>query len=254
MEVGGAATSLPFAADWAAFLAPGKGYLFLSGGRLARYTPAGDTVLVDTRVGEVAVAPNGGRVAYTVAGAAGDEIRGYEVDLRSRYRIQSETAGVGALAWSPDGTRLAYRLAGFDPARGQVRVRELSGSGGATTIRSGDVSRVTWQADSRHLILGATVNTAGGAAARAFRLNIADASARPLTVDEALPTGADLDVHDPVPSPDGHQVAFVGVRAAAPARAQVWVVNVDGTGLGPLTTYDVGSFPYSTRAPAWTVS
>jgi hypothetical protein len=254
VEVGGAATSLPFAADWAVFLAPGKGYLYLSGGRLQRYTAAGETVLVDTGVGAAAVAPNGGRVAYTAAAPGGDEIRGYEVDLRSRYRIQGETGAVGALAWSPDGTRLAYRLAGADPARGQVRVRELSGSGSATTIRSGEVSALAWQADSRHLILGATVNTAAGPLARAFRLSIADASGRPLTADDALPTGDGLDVRDPVPSPDGHQVAFVGSRAASAGRPQLWVLNVDGTGLGPLTSYDAGSFPYSTRAPAWTVS
>lgn len=254
VEVGGAAATLPFAADWASFLAPGQGYLFLRGGRLQRYTAAGETVLVDTAVSGAAVAPSGGRVAYTVAASAGDEIRGYEVDLRSRYRIQSETAAVSELAWSPDGTRLAYRLAGSDAARGLVRVRELAGSGRATTIRSGDVSAVAWQADSRHLILGATVNTAAGPVARAFRLNIADASARPLTADDALPTGAGLDVRDPVPSPDGHQVAFVGSRAGTGGGAQLWVLNVDGTGLGPLTSYDAGSFPYSTRAPAWTVS
>jgi hypothetical protein len=253
VEIGGTTTALPFQATWAAFLAPDSGYLFLSAGRLQRYTPEGGVELVDTGVGEAAVAPSGERIAYTVAAAGGDELRGYEVDLRSRYRIQAESGAVTALAWSPDGNRLAYRLEAADPDRSQIRVRELSGSGGVSTVRTGDVASVAWQADSRHLIVGATVATPGGPAARAFRISVADASPRPLAAEEALPAGTLLDVRSPVPSPDGHQVAFVGTGSGA-GGPQLWVVNVDGTGLGQLTNFDAASFPYSCRAPAWTVS
>jgi hypothetical protein len=253
VEIGGSSTTLPFQATWANFLAPGGGYVFLSAGRLQRYTPQGEVVLVDTGVGEVAVAPNGERLAYTVAGPGGDQLRGYEVDLHSRYRIQAESGAVSRLAWSPDGNRLAYRLETADLDRSQVRVRELSGSGGVTTVRTADVASMAWQADSRHLIVGATVATPAGAAARAFRLSIADASPRSLSLEEALPAGTLFDVRSPVPSPDGHQVAFVGAGAGT-GGPQLWVVNVDGTGLRPLTSFDAASFPYSCRAPAWTVS
>jgi len=253
VELGGTAATLPVDASWAAFLAPGKGYLFLSAGRLQRLTAHGETVAIDSGVGEVAVAPDGQRVAYTVAASEGDELRGYEVDLRARYRIQSEVGAVSGLAWSPDGDRLAYTLATGDPSREQVRVRELSGAGGVITVRTGDVTALAWQADSRHLIVGATVDGPGGPVARAFRLAGTDAGTRPLAFDEALPAGNLVDVRSPVPSPDGHQVAFVG-SGPGTSGGQVWVVNVDGTGLGPLTGYDPASFPYSVRAPAWTVS
>lgn len=253
VEIGGASTTLPFQATWVGFLAPGAGYLFLSAGRLQRYTPQGEAVLVDTGVGEVAVGPNGERIAYTVAGPGGDQLRGYEVDLRSRYRIQAESGAVSDLAWSPDGNRIAYQLEAGDPTRSQIRVRELSGAGGVTTVRTADVASLAWQADSRHLIVGATVAAPGGPAARAFRLSIADSSPRPLAVEEALPAGPVLDVRNPVPSPDGHQVAFVGSSPGS-GGPQLWVVNVDGTGLRPLTSFDAAGFPYSCRAPAWTVS
>ncbi|HEX6349803.1 MAG TPA: Ig-like domain-containing protein [Candidatus Dormibacteraeota bacterium] len=253
VQIGGASTQLPFAATWAAFLAPGKGYLLLGAGKLQRLSAEGDLTTVDAGVGEVAVAPNGERIVYTVAGRNGDEIRGYEVDLRSRYRIQSEPGAVSSLAWSPDGNRIAYQVVTGDGSRAQLRVRELSGAGGVSTIRTGDLASLAWQADSRHLIVGATVDGPTGPAARAFRLPIADTSTRPLAWDEALPAGNLVDVRNPVPSPDGHQVAFVGSGPPA-SGAQLWVVNVDGTGLAPLTSFDAASFPYSVRAPAWTVS
>lgn len=253
VAIGGNVTQLPFEASWAAFLGPDKGYVFLSAGRLQRLNAAGDVVPVDDGVGEAAVAPNGERIAYTVAGREGDEIRGYEVDLRSRYRMQAEAGAVSSLAWSPDGARIAYQVATSDPSRRQLRVRELSGAGGVTTVRSGDLTSVAWQADSRHLIVGASVDSPSGPAARAFRLTLTDNSTRPLAWDEALPAGNLVDVESPVPSPDGHQVAFVGSGPAS-TGSQLWVVNVDGTGLVPLTSFDAAGFPYSVRAPAWTVS
>jgi len=101
---------------------------------------------------------------------------------------------------------------------------------------------------------GARDNASGVATVLEFsRLNLADTRLRPLAVEEALPAGPLLDVRSPVPSPDGHQVAFVG-SGSGPGGPQVWVVNVDGTGLVPLTSFDVAGFPYSVRAPAWTVS
>jgi hypothetical protein len=122
-----------------------------------------------------------------------------------------------------------------------------------STVRTGDLTSLAWQADSRHLIVGATVDGPSGPAARAFRLALTDTSTRPLAWDEALPAGNLADVESPIPSPDGHQVAFVGSGPGA-TGSQLWVVNVDGTGLVALTSFDAASFPYSVRAPAWTVS
>jgi len=52
-------------------------------------------------------------------------------------------------------------------------------------------------------------------------------------------------VADPVPSPDGHQIAFV-------SQAQVWLMNADGTRPTALTRFDTSTFPYTCRAPKWT--
>jgi Tol biopolymer transport system component len=69
-----------------------------------------------------------------------------------------------------------------------------------------------------------------------------------LTAALALPSSSTaFDVADPVPSPDGHQIAFV-------SQDQVWMMNADGTRPTALTRFDPASFPYSCRTPAWTRS
>ena len=52
-----------------------------------------------------------------------------------------------------------------------------------------------------------------------------------------------------MPSPDGHQIAFL---AGDPGAYELWLMNADGTGLVQLTAYDDAAFPYSVRALAWT--
>src|SRR4029077_13621774 len=66
----------------------------------------------------------------------------------------------------------------------------------------------------------------------------------PLSPPLAIPSPA-IEVVDPVPSPDGHQIAFV-------SQNQVWMMTADGTRPTALTRFDPESFPYSCLTPAWT--
>jgi Tol biopolymer transport system component len=68
-----------------------------------------------------------------------------------------------------------------------------------------------------------------------------------LAATSGLPADPKVDVASPVPSPDGHQLAFISSQ-------QVWLMNADGTRPTPLTRLDPGAFPYSCRTPAWTRS
>ncbi len=253
-EIGGASRTLPFRAEWAAYLGPGLGYAYLDRGRLSVASPNGSVTAVDHDVSSVAVSPEGGRLAYVTAaggtpGKPGSQVFGYTVELRSRYRLASETEPVDSVAWAPDASRLAYRLLAPNPLQSSIRVKNLTGQGATTTVAIGEVDAPRWQADSRHLILSATVSDAGSPHSRPFRVSATEAAARALAADQAIPIPAGAEVRDPLPSPDGHQLAFL---QPTPGGDQVWIMNLDGSGFGPLTAYEPVSFPYSCRAPAWT--
>lgn len=250
----GVGTTLPFTAEWADFLAPGRGYVFLDQDRLQVLGPDGRLVTVATGVTGAAVAPGGERLAIAMHDPTrpdrASEIDGYDTSLRARYRLQTEPEPVDGLAWSPDGLALAYRLATADPAHRQVRVRSLR-DGSTTTVAAGEVSGPVWQADRQHVFFTASVPapTGAGAVTRVFRFAVGDGSPHALTAAAGMPGGQDVQVQAFSPSPDGHQVAFL---ADAGGRAGVWTMNADGTGLTQLTDPDLGRFPYSSRDVAWT--
>ncbi len=246
--VGELALTLPFRADWAGFLR-GGGYVYRDGGALRMLGRDGQMETIATGVGEAVVAPGGSRIAFTRSGPGGEEIRAYDVDLHTQYRIQAEARAADGLAWAPDGLALAYRLRNPDPVRSQLRVRSLHGSGPTTTAAIGDVSTPTWQGDSVHLIFNATVGTAAGPLARVFRVPATAAAPEALSPAAGLPTAGGLDVLAVAPSPDGHQIAFL---ALAGGRSAVWLMNADGTGLNQLTSFDPAVFPYSCAQLGWT--
>jgi Tol biopolymer transport system component len=123
-------------------------------------------------------------------------------------------------------------------------VRSLTGQASTATVATGDIGQPTWLPDSTHVLFAAGIATANGFGRRAFLLSVI---APPATLSAALaiPSGLALDVADPVPSPDGHQIAFV-------SQDQVWLMNADGTRPTALTRFDTASFPFLCRTPAWT--
>jgi hypothetical protein len=245
----GTATTLPFHAEWAAFLAGSRGYAYLENGSLKVLTGTGAVVDVAADVGQAAVAPGGTRLAFTVKGRPGFEIDAYDVDLHARYRLQAESGAVDQLAWSPDGLAIAYRLQGATPQNSQIRARQLSGAARTQTVATGEVSGPAWQADNRHLVFTASVATSGGKVERAFRLAVGDPPPRSLAAGQGLPTGSALSVGQISLSADGHQIAFL---AGYQGRAAVWLMNADGTGLTRLSEFGGAGAGYSARAVAWT--
>lgn len=244
---GGAPETLDFTASWAAALAPGLGYAYLDASETLRREAADKTVeVIASGVTDAAVSPDGKRIAYIEPQSDGTTmIWGYELGLRSHYVLGVDKGEVSGLSWSPAGNRLAYLR--VDPTSSALRVLGLAGSASFTTIATGDLGQPAWLRDSDHLVIDAAVRSAAGVQVRkAFLINVA-APPPALTISLGLPADSDIQVSGPVPSPDGHQIAFI-------SGGQVWLMNADGTRPVPLTRFDQQSFPYSCLMPAWTRS
>lgn len=242
-QPGVAATPLDFKAAWAAPLASGMGYVYIDDSELLhRLSVDGADTVIAGNVAEATVSPNGARVLFIHGATDPKRIWGYDVALRATYLVATDSAPVVDPTWAPAGNRIAYLRR--DASGLTLRVRNLTGNGSTTTVTSGDIAAPAWLADSTHIVMSAGLSTPDGQIHKAFVINTA---AAPITLNPAsgLPTDVNIDVSSPVPSPDGHQIAFL-------SDGQVWLMNADGTRPVALTKEDASSFPYSCRAVAWT--
>ncbi len=236
---------LGFKGPWAAALASGMGYVYIDdAGVLHRFSNDGLDDVIATDVAQAAVAPNGLRLAFVQGASAPDEVWGYDVGLRARYELAADTAPVGSVTWAPAGNRIAYLRSDVDTT--SLRVRNLTGSASTTTIATGDLGAPSWLPDSTHIVFAAATEAPAGIVHKAFVVSVVAPPAA-LNAASGLPSDSNIDLAEPVPSPDGHQIAFV-------SGDQVWLMNADGTRPVALTRFDPESFPYSCRAPAWTRS
>lgn len=234
---------LGFRGPWAAALASGLGYAYIDDkGALHRLSADGTDTVIAGIVAQAAVAPGGERVAFIEVGAQSSVIWGYDVALNAQYQLAQETAPITDVAWAPAGNRIGYLRQ--DVGAMSLRVRNLTGTAETVTVASGDLGPPAWLADSTHIVFAAATPTESGSLHKAFVVNVIAPPAA-LTPALGLPSDPAIDVANPVPSPDGHQLAFV-------SGDQVWLMNGDGTRPTPLTRFDSESFPYSCRTPAWT--
>ena len=238
------AKPLGFKAAWVGALGSGMGYVFIDdGGALHRLSSSGVDTMISPAVTEATVSPDGSRVAFVEVASQSSVIWGYDVGLQARYQLVVENGPISNATWAPAGNRIAYLR--HDVGVTTLKVRSLSGAAATTTVASaGDISAPAWLPDSVHLVFAVALPGASGTLQKAFVVSaIAPPSA--LTLAVGLPADPGIAVADPVPSPDGHQIAFL-------SGGQVWLMNADGTRPTPLTTFDAASFPYSCRTPAWT--
>ena len=239
---GGSNVQLDFKGSWAAALASNMGYVYIDdSGTLRRVRADRATEVIASNVTQAAVAPNGLRVAFVEGLTAANELWGYDVGLRARYQLALDTGPINDIGWAPSGNRVAYLRS--ESGSVSLRVRNLTGGGATVTVATGDLASPAWLPDSTHMVFAAATKLAGATAHKAFVVNVV---APPAALSPALglPSDPAIDVVAPVPSPDGHQIAFI-------SNNQVWLMNADGTRPTALTRFDAQAFPYSCRAPAW---
>ena len=235
---------LRFKAAWASVLSSGMGYVFIDdGGALHRLSSSGVDTVISPAVTQATVSPDGSRLAFVEVGSQSSVIWGYDVGLQARYQLAVENGQISDAIWSPAGNRIAYlrHYVGVTT----LKVRSLSGTAATSIVASaGDISAPSWLPDSVHVVFAARLPATTGTVQKAFVVS-AIAPPAALTLALGLPADPSIAVANPVPSPDGHQIAFLN-------GGQVWLMNADGTRPTPLTEFDAASFPYSCRTPAWT--
>ena len=235
---------LGFKAAWAAALASGTGYVFIDDvGALHRLSSNGVDSTISPAVSLAAVSPNGSRLLFVEVGSKSSVIWGYDVGLQARYELAVENGQVSDASWAPAGNRISYLR--HDVGVTTLKVRNLTGAGATTVVASaGEIGTPAWLPDSVHLVVAVGLQISTGTLRKAFVVS-AIAPPAALTPALGLPADPSIAVANPIPSPDGHQIAFLN-------GGQVWLMNGDGTRPMPLTSFDSVSFPYSCRTPAWT--
>jgi hypothetical protein len=237
-------TPLAFKGTWAAALAPGMGVVYIDEFGALRYqTSGGREEKIADEVVEAAVAPNGLRLAYVHGATDPNQVWGYDVGLKASYLLANDSARVSSVTWAPSGNRIAYLRSEIGNVA--LRIRNLTGAAATSTAASAlDLGAPSWFPDSTHVVFAAGVDTPTGPIHKAFVIN-ALAPPAAMSGASALPAGAGIDVSSPLPSPDGHQIAFLNDK-------QVWLMNADGTRPIALTKFDAETFPYSCRVLVWT--
>ena len=183
------------------------------------------------------LSPDGARMVFLKALEGREQLFMANADGSNEHRLLASTdADIEDPAWSPDGRQIAYiRIAGPSKA---IHVMNLDGtSDRAVTPPSQSPIHPAWMPDSRSILYCTDddLHPPQKNSAEIYRIEIAT---RKITT---LISGG-VNTY-PVPSPDAARIAF---RKMIDTNSEVFVANVDGTGIRNLTNH-----PAFDGWPAW---
>ena len=196
----------------------GTGLRKLAGGSRPAWSPDGRTILFGNNQGIATIEPDGGGLK--------------QLTVPLQYQPEEAT-------WSPDGSRLAFTLRAssgadeiFTMNRDGTRLVRLTPVGGSDLGPkwSPDGSRIAFRMD----LMGPVDHTSG------LGVMNADGSGRSIVAD------VELEDVDFTWSPDGGRLAFAVSIDFRVGDRDVYVVNVDGSGLSNLTRN-----PATDQWPSW---
>ncbi|MFL5797783.1 MAG: hypothetical protein ACJ77A_07595 [Actinomycetota bacterium] len=193
-----------------------------------------------------------GRVAFVSPGEGAGFDRLYTAGPNGTGLRQITTGNVEYPVWSPDGSTIAFddgsviAVRDWSAANGHIYSVKADGTG-LTQVTSGGGAEFTpvWSPDGTHMAVSAE-----GQSELPAGISIVDMDTGRLSPLTANPYPGYMD-KEPGYSPDGERIVFVRdrqlVEAGAPRNlSALFVVNVDGTGLRRLTTWEL-----AVRTPSW---
>ena len=211
--------------------------------------------------------PDGAKIAFTSYRDGNTEVYVMNADGSVQVNITQNGGGSnqpfieqnldgddGAAAWSPDGANIAFGsvrpgTVEFPRSGSEIYLMNSDGTGQTRFTAAGTAGPAAWSPDGSTL---AFVNSYGS-----YELHVVEATADqgPLGF-EALPESKVIQSKGPGAtawSPDGTKIAFSSLRLDKELDTrdqfrhyEIYVVNVDGTGLTNLTDND-----YADYAPTW---
>jgi len=210
------------------------------------YADMAERLLALRTPSEIAIAPDGRTIAFSVHPAAarqGSHLPS-EIWLLPRAGGEANLLTYGSLpAWSPDGRRLAFLSDRDVPGQAQPAVIDVDGGEAVLAARlAGSAESVAWSADGRHLLVLAADRGLYGLDFSARPVMWASPSADP----EVVRAGEAWRRLLVVSLDDG------AVREVGPVGASVWEVDWDGQGTAVAIVSDdpSGSGWYRSRLAA----
>ncbi|MDQ3679629.1 MAG: hypothetical protein M3378_03630 [Actinomycetota bacterium] len=174
--------------------------------------------------------PDGTRITYHTtqfpagAGHSRFEIMTMNADGTNQVRLTNNTFQDSLPSWSPDGTRIAFNS--FRDGDHEIYVMNADGTNPIRLTNSpGEDAHPQWSPDGSQI----TFHTRRFGTLDVMVMNADGSNPRLLTTNTTA-------THEyfPVWSPDGTMIAFNG-NTLDPTNTDVYVINVDGTGLRRLT-------------------
>jgi TolB protein len=192
--------------------------------------------------------PDGQRLAFTSNRGGNWDIYVMGVDGGQPTQLTTGPEHEMHPTWSPDGTLLAYCKLGSQSGRWEIWVADAANPGVRHFLDYGLFPQ--WCPDpARSKLLFQKARQRGSRYHGIWTIDyVAGEAMHPTEIVSA----ANAATINPTWSPDGSMIAFVAVvepdsgSAAAPQQADVWIVNIDGSGRTNLTNGRFANFQ-----PAW---
>lgn len=188
------------------------------------FAAAGFSLPYFTYVRGLAWSPDGTRIAYSQ-----NEAGVWVVSADGSSEPAQLAADGSAPVWSPDGSTIAYTASGQN-LQTEIWAARADSSSEPTQLAA-DGSAPAWSPDGSTIAYVATVAFDGIARGELWLMDADGGNPRQLMT---LLSARDQEVQSPAWSPDGTQVAFVGVPLGEGVPS-IWVVDTDGENLRQVT-------------------
>lgn len=179
-----------------------------------------------------------GRITFSAGAPHGEDVYIINADGSGLTQVTTDPAADFDPSWSPDSQGIAYRHQPRDDESTEIYIIGADGSNPQNLTNNEGVADwgPAWSPDGAHIAFNSSRDLRGRL--RGYLMNT-DGSQVTLISEDAW-------IEYPTWSPDGSRLAFMAQTPEGTNNYEIWIINVDGTGLTRLT-----DSPGSDGWPSW---